>query len=212
MSQDKDTTAIFAKCSRLLSGISLKIGDSFFSELFKKESDKLLAEFVTFLKIEGEAGIARSGKIAQYENRVAQYCRQQLTFQIKNILNLLNILKYLNLTEPVSPLLLEKNLLLLELSVLNSSADRSPELKVGGIIPETSKKQNKIRSGLSETHDRILELIETGGKVQNSEIFGRLPEISKRTLKRKLSELIKSSAITRHTEGKKVFYMAVSRN
>jgi len=188
----KEITAIFAVCSRQLNRLALKTGDKFFSKLYAKEADKLLSGFVGFLKTRGET------------QNIPQ-CRT-LIFQIQNTLNLLEVFKHLQITEPTTPLLLEKNLLLLKLAILDTCRT-SPLPKAGGAsVKKPKKKSNASPRALSETHNQISDLIRSRDRIQNMEIFSQFPAISKRTLKRKLSELIKSGVITRRTEGKKVFY------
>ncbi len=193
---------IFGKCSRLLNKIALNTEDGFFSQLCAKESDKLLSEFIFFLRHEGDGR----------EHRVAQYC-QPLILRIKSILNLLDIIKHLGLVKPPTPLLLEKNLLLLKLSVLNAcqpvtrlitETEKSAPLKIRKTNLRRLPKLNQPK--LSQTHQEISEFIKSQERTQNLEVFSRFSHIGRRTLKRKLSELIKAGTIKRLTDGKKVFY------
>ena len=50
MKTKREIAEIFGRCSRLLNKIALRMDDSFFSDLCFKESDKLLLEFIFFLK------------------------------------------------------------------------------------------------------------------------------------------------------------------
>jgi hypothetical protein len=203
--------------------------DSFFSDLCFKESDKLLLEFIFFLKEGGGENVAQTNvlqhkdvvkpdDIVQHGYRVAQY-PPRLISQIKNILNLLDILKHLGLAKPPASLLLERELLLLELAVLDACrpAPRLPS-KTGKPISRKGMKVNphsslrpspKPAPKLGRTHKEILELIKGKERTQNLEIFGRFNHITRRTLKRKLSELIAIKTIRRFTENRKVFYSAV---
>ena len=239
---------IFGKCSRLLNKIALNMEDGFFSLLCAKESDKLLSEFVFFLKGEERTGyiaqsgvlrqpvvakpgnfvqrehhvaqtgilqhqdIVKSDDIVQHEYRVAQY-HLQLTSQIKNILNLLDILKHLGLAKLPTSLLLEKNLLLLKLSVLNACQQIArPLTETEKPIALKIRKTNLRRlpkldpPKLGRTHQEVSEFIKGKERTQNLEVFNRFSHIGRRTLKRKLSELIKAGTIKRLTDGKKVFY------
>lgn len=222
---------IFGRCFRLLNKIVLNIEDSFFSQLCIKESDKLLSGFIFFLRCEGEEcgnrtaqndilqhkNIAKYPQIVKYETYVAQ-SERQLISRIKNILNLLDILKHLGLAKPPTPLLLEKDLLLLELSVLDISkpmARLSKEVERPAIPKVKKTNPNPLPNPLlnpfpklGQAHREILEFIKNKERVQNLEVFSSFGHTSRRTLKRKLSELIKTNAIKRFTEGRKVFYSA----
>ncbi|MEK7154425.1 MAG: hypothetical protein AAB792_02625 [Patescibacteria group bacterium] len=211
MESGRGIVEIFGKCSRLLNKTALNIEDDFFSRLCAKKSDKLLSEFIFFLKREGRDG--RPGAVAAHQRSyVAQYY-QRLISKIEDILNLLDILKHLDLAEPSASLLLEKNLLLLKLSVLNAvsqtaafcgKAEKPVPLK-----PKKPPRKKPSSSILTPAHLEISEFVRSKERVQNSEVFSQFPQISRRTMKRKLSELIKSGAIRRFTDGKKVFYAAL---
>ncbi len=191
---------IFGKCSRLLNKIALNIEDGFFSQLCAEESDKLLSEFIFFL---------RGRRHADY---VAQCC-QPLISRIKNILNLLDILKHLGLTKPPTPLLLEKNLLLLKLSVLNTCQSTARLItETEKPVPLKIRKTNLRRlpklnpPKLGQTHQEISEFIKSQERTQNLEVFSRFSHIGRRTLKKKLSDLARTNIIKRIPDGKKVFY------
>ncbi len=194
---------IFGRCSRLLNKIALNIEDGFFFQLCAKESDKLLSEFIFFLKEEGrEHRVAQSGK--------------QLISRIRNILNLLDILKHLGLIKLPTPLLLEKNLLLLKLSVLNTcqpmtqlvtEMEKPVPLKKRKISLRRLPKLNPPKLG--QTHQEVLEFIKSQERTQNMEVFNRFSHIGRRTLKKKLSDLTRANVIKRIPDGKKVFYAAL---
>ena len=215
---------IFSKCSRLLNKIALNTEDSFFSQLCAKESDKLLSEFIFFLKEGGREHRVAQNHILQHKN-VAKYPQivqrklyvaqsgESLISQIKNILNLLDIIKHLSLIKPATPLLLEKNLLLLKLSVLNAYQP------IARLITETEKPVPlKIRKPnlrrlpksnppkLGQTHQEISEFIKSKERTQNLEVFSRFSHVGRRTLKKKLSDLARANVIKRIPDGKKVFY------
>jgi hypothetical protein len=228
MESGRGIVEIFGKCSRLLNKTALNIEDDFFSRLCAKKSDKLLSEFIFFLRREGDGHehyiaqsgalrqqvVAKPGNIAQRKCNVAQCC-QPLISQIKNILNLLDILKHLGLAKLSASLLLEKNLLLLKLSVLNicqsttrlvTEAEKPAPLKIKKTGLRRLHKINPPKLG--QTHQEISEFIKSKERTQNLEVFSQFNYVGRRTLKRKLSELIKAGAIKRLTDGKKVFYTA----
>jgi predicted HTH transcriptional regulator len=72
-------------------------------------------------------------------------------------------------------------------------------------MPKPRKKLRPLPR-LDQTHKEILGFVKTKERVQNLEVFNQFAHISRRTMKRKLSELIKANAIKRFTDGKKVFY------
>ncbi len=211
MKSGRGTVEIFGKCSRLLNKIALNTKDGFFSRLCAKESDKLLSEFIFFLRGEGSK---HAGYIAHKCN-VAQCC-QPLILRIKNILNLLDILKHLGLAKSSTPLLLEKNLLLLKLSVLNACQPMARLItETERPIPLKKRKTNlrhppKLNPPkLGQTHQEISEFIKSKDRTQNLEIFSRFNHVGRRTLKKKLSDLSRANIIKRIPDGKKVFYSAI---
>ncbi len=198
---------IFGRCSRLLNKIVLNIEDGFFSQLCAKESDSLLSEFIFFLRREGgrHAGyVAQSGK--------------QLTLRVQNILNLLDIMGHLGLAKPPTSLLLEKNLLLLKLSVLNAcqptvrlitETEKPVPLKIRKTNLRRLPKLNQPKLDppkLGQTHQEVSEFIKSKERTQNLEVFSRFSHIGRRTLKKKLSDLARANIIKRIADGKKVFY------
>lgn len=224
---------IFGRCSRLLNKITLNAGDDFFSRLCTKESDKLLSAFIFFLRGEesarsnteryehriAQSGVLRQQVVAKPGNIVQRYpsvaqSGGRLISQIKNILNLLEILKHLGLAKPPTSLLLERDLLLLELSVLEvcRPAETFPvkteESAALEVKTSTKARKSNPRSllALGRLHKEILELIKSKERIQNLEIFSHFAHITRRTLKRKLSNLTKAGIIKRSAKAKKVFY------
>ncbi len=196
MKSGRGIVEIFGRCSRLLNRIALDIEDGFFFRLCVKESDKLLSEFIFFLK----------------NKYVAQY-HPPLISRIRNILNLLDILKHLGLAKLPASLLLEKNLLSLKLSVLNSCRPiarpfAETEKPIVPKIKKTSLRRlpESNRPKLGQAHQEILEFVKSKERTQNLEVFSRFNNVGRRTVKRRLSGLIKAGAIKRFTIGKKVFY------
>lgn len=200
---NKTLVTIFTRCFRLIAKLSAGMSDQFFVDLLDQESEKLFDKYIFFLKYQGIS-----------TNYVVQ-CQSELIFQIKNVLKLLDILNHLGFTKPTIPLLLERDLLLLELAILNSRQEE----RLGGKKGEQNFKpeKNQITSRslpdfLGQTHKEIIQFITSRKRVQNIEIFSKFSGIAKkRTLKRKLSELIKAGVIKRTINGKKVFYIALSK-
>jgi hypothetical protein len=230
----KEMAEIFGRCSRLLNKVALKTEDEFFSRLCAEEADKLLSEFVFLLrgeyfrvsavqreKLQGQDAAKNGG--AEKLLYVAQ-CEMRLALRIEKILSLLNILKHLGLIKPPTSLLLEKNLLLLKLALLDvfkikvskaqitrEKKERVTSSKEKKTLPVLSKpKPNQIELGKS--HRKVLEFIKSKGRVQNTEVFSQFRNFSRRTVKKKLSELARAKMIKREAEGKKVFYSVLLPN
>lgn len=199
---------IFARAYRLLAGLVVRIKDKFFSDLLAYEADKLLAEYVKLLKY--QAGERQSADGAA-PNHVAQ-CSQTLTARIKVLLNLIAILKYLNHINLTTSLFLERELLLLESITLDSALIKLAPRVIGrrrvsanGVGLKTIKRrQRKFR--ITRTHRKIIDLLNGKGTVPNLDIFNGLSNITKRSLKRNFSRLIKEGIVKRQISGKKVFY------
>ncbi len=209
MKSGRGIVEIFGRCSRGLNRIALDTKDGFFSQLCAKESDKLLSEFIFFLKKAGEGQKRRIAKPADITRgyHVAQY-RLPLISRIKSISKLLEILKHLGLTKAPTSLLLERDLLSLELSVLNAYRPTAVSSgKTGKPASPSPGKTPHPLPHLGQAHKEVAEFIKSKEQVQNSEVFAQFAHISRRTMKRKLSELIKASAIKRLAKGKKVFYL-----
>lgn len=195
---------IFARCFRGIVKLSAVVGDGFFSVLLEQESDMLLNSYVIFLKHR-----EKGGNIVQRSNYVAQ-CYTVLIFQIKSILKLIHILKHLEFVKGTTPLLVERDFLLLKRAILSSQLKQRTESCVDKTI-KPEKLQIKLQAHpdfdfSSQLHREIAQFIVRQERVQNTEVFKEFSTIAQRTLKRKLSELIKIDAIKRITEGKKVFY------
>ncbi|MBI2062799.1 MAG: hypothetical protein HYT61_00995 [Candidatus Yanofskybacteria bacterium] len=200
MKSGDDLVKTFANCFRLLAKISMSIEDSFFGNLLQDCSQSLLTEYVKFLKAGNGAHVAQYGSA--------------LIFQIGSITGILEIIKHLKLIDQITPLLLELELLELKLLLLNfrKTTSSGGDVNTNNDLAANTKKKNikKITKSLelSELHKQIADFIKSENRSQNLEIFSKFDFISRRTLKRKLSELVGAGAIKRIGLGKKVFYTA----
>jgi len=205
----------FANCFRLLAKLNAGLRDGFFVGLVSEKSEELLSGYMNFLKMEGEA------KQTIY---VAQ-CRGALISQIKNTRLLLEIIKHLNLFEPATPLLLERELLKLELELLKLPRQIKPAVsknkkgdKVSPVLSrhELSVSKTEISVAIAEIPEssrEILDFIKSQqDQVRNSDVFAKFSHLARRTLKRKLSELVSIRAVRRIPKGKQVFYAAIQTN
>lgn len=185
--------------------MSAVIDDGFFAELLSDESENLLRAYAGFLK---------NGGSGQAINRVAQHITiKNLIFQIKNLLNLVSVLNHLDFKKSISPLLLERDLLLLELQLMeDAQSNLNVHFERGRQNPTLLRPiaSAPIRTNNFEDmgpgHKEIADFITGYERVQNTEVFKKFPNIARRTMKRKLSELVGAGAIKRFAEGKKVFY------
>ena len=210
MRKGDNTVGIFARCSRLLTKLSFEIKDEFFSSLLFAQSDRVLEEFIIFLKLKGEAAEGRF-HIVRRQN--------DLLSQIEDSLKLIDIVKYLNMSESSTPLLLERELLFLKRTILDfyllksnylERADRQTKkiVKQATSLSVDLDSLPQAVKALSSLHQRVFNLIKSRGRIQNIEIFETISGVTRRTLKRKLSELLKLGLIARDIEGKKVSYFS----
>ena len=75
----------------------------------------------------------------------------------------------------------------------------------------TTPKINQVDQGYSQRQRKILEILKERGKVQVSGIIKELPNITKRTIRRDLDDLLKRGEIMRIGEFNQVFYV-ISEN
>ena len=199
MISENNLVKIFARCFRLLAQFNAGIKDTFFYELYEDETEKLLEGYVKFLETSGDGGVT---SVAQCEH---------LIFQIKRLIFLLDIIKYLGFSNAINPLLLEKNLLSLELLILdfkNQKIMDASSRKPAYPTLQKTKKEKTIIPVFNKIRNEIASFISSREKVQNTEVFEQFSYITRRTLKRKLSELVNASSVKRLILGKKVFYTA----
>lgn len=233
MKSGDDLIKTFARCFRLLTKLNAGIKDGFFVALISKESENLLSGYLKFLKLRGDIVAQSSTRVGPWKSKVGPWiqCRNILKTKIDTILKLLEIIKHTNqIDEIATPLLLERELLKLKLLFLNDSEEFPAAWLVE--LRESSNQKNQRENKnlktpmdnlselnsdkttdrttlqkLGEIHRQIAEFINGKERVQNVEVFGRFTDTSRRTLKRKLSELVKAGAIKRLPLGKKVFYV-----
>lgn len=245
MDNERKTREIFARCYRLMYQVGASISDEFFADLWSRESDRLLSDFIIFLRVRGERlaqgqsksdfsarpdlakvgksmipqsnpsqhseNVAKNGRIVQCLDNVAQ-CSKALGTRLQKIFELLEILKHIGQTDAATPLFLERELLKLRLAVLNS-IDLPKQLKnqKDRRFSESSRSPSPVQdeTKLFGVYKEILNFIKSrGDQIQNTEIFARFGNIHRRTIKRKLSDLVLSGFIIRSAKGKRVYYQA----
>lgn len=183
MEKNERVETIFARCFRLLSQLRLGVADEFFADLIEGESEKFLRHFIGFLKSRSQT--------------------RELVWQVKNLLSLVFIARHLNFGELAASMILEKNLLLLELSLLPIGADAMP---TGEGAASEKIGRNLYEMDLNLPQNNVLNLVKERGRVQNREVFERFGNASRRSVKRHLGLLVKAGKLRRTIQGKTVFY------
>jgi DNA-binding transcriptional ArsR family regulator len=204
MKRGRELVAIFGKCSRLINKIVLEVGDDFFTQLYLENSDFLMSEFIIFLENSGTT----SGK-----NNVAQYTNYlKLSWRIDTLIDLIKISKHLNFIGVNTPLSLERSLLVFKLAILDflqKKKDDSKEgLKSEKIVGNNDfEKTVKIvePDSFDETAKKILEIVKKQPGLTLKEVNNLLTDLSRRTMERKLRDLIGLGFIRRDKkDGKKI--------
>ncbi|MEX2053267.1 MAG: hypothetical protein WD898_03520 [Candidatus Paceibacterota bacterium] len=131
--------------------------------------------------------------------------------QVESFLEFIHISRHLKLTGLATSLLAEQDLLNLKIQLLNFKIRESKPVKAIKVEKKAEKKP-KSSNELSPVHMQIASFIRQSDRIRNLDVFKKFSTISKRTMKRKLSELIQAGSIKRTIEGKKVFYSPAQAN
>lgn len=155
-------------------------------ETVRKQLEDSLGSFINFLKTESAKP-------------------QEISFQLANIATTLSIFSHLKKISISDTLTIERDILIFKKSLL--SFELIPHRKKSIVINKADYiSAPRNNSNINITQKRILGFIESGNEVLNIEIFNHFKDISKRTLKRHLSQLITGGYINRKSQGKKVYY------
>lgn len=218
MESKRGIVEIFGKCYRLLNKLILNLKNSSLSDLLTKKSDNLLSEFIIFLndrKYWDKKNSEGTYNVAQY------YKLKRLTFEIKSIIDLLEILLTLNIISANPLLSLERDLLSLKLNVLNFSfSKKMPDKKRESEdnegkkiikVAETKPQKPKVRTKkekipLEKIRKEVLDFIKNNGRVSTIDLLNGLPDLSQRTIQRRTSELVRSGIINKFNDGRKTSY------
>ena len=91
----------------------------------------------------------------------------------------------------------------LEPDVVNGGIAEKPE---PAILQEVSPPLSLSEKGLSERQRKILSFLEQKGKGQVSDLMSVLNNVTKRTIRRDIDELLKSGKVSRMGEFNQIFY------
>lgn len=132
-------------------------------------------------------------------------------FQLANLETILSILFYLKKVDILGYLESERKLLTFKKSLLEFTVI-TPGRNSTRVTPvELFRPPQKVAVALNQTKKRILGFISDTGETLNSDIFDYFKDVSRRTLKRHLSDLIGTGYIHRESQGKKVYYKNLIR-
>ncbi|HEY4507156.1 MAG TPA: winged helix-turn-helix transcriptional regulator [Candidatus Paceibacterota bacterium] len=197
----REVITIFSRCFRLLAKLSAGLSDKFFSEILDKEFENLFSDYLFFLR---NTAPAQNNHVAQYNAR--------LFSRVQNIITLVKVCNYLNLNlDRTCPLLLERDLLSIKLFLLSVKNQKQQKVEKEVVKIVQQPVAASVQISIGQGHNRIMQLMNGHEQVRNVEIFQKIPEISKRTLKRKLHELIEAGFLKRTANGKIVFYSLANR-
>lgn len=218
MERERELVAIFGKCSRLINKIALETGDDFLARLYLENSDFLTSEFIIFL---------RSSGIVSCKNNVAQYIGYfKLSARVRAVINLIKISEHFDFTGVPTPLLLERELLVFQSAVLDFFAKNQERLEPKGaartgdvkeasgvnkflkpkLKPKVAENQKTTEAeSFDETAERILEVVKKQPGLTLKEVNNLVADLNRRTIERKLNDLIKLGFVWRDKrDGKKI--------
>ncbi|MBX4211183.1 MAG: hypothetical protein KW806_00060 [Candidatus Yanofskybacteria bacterium] len=142
------------------------------------------------------------------EDNVAQYVNtKEILSTVRELLLVVEQLRFFKLTPPTSVLLAQKSLLTMQVFQTNSIGKLKIEktVKVAAEPVETSKEQ------LGGTKEKIFTYIKKFPRVRSRDVIDEFSVFSERTVKRSLKELARNGFIERFIENKAVYY-SVSRS
>lgn len=191
------------------------IEDKFFYDKFDSKIHKLLTSYIIFSSTDGFISL----KLREGGDSVAQYkisCEKFIE-NVDGVLEMLEELKYLNLVE-LSPLFLQnqKNLLAIKLE-LREKRDKIKEPASLVVVGEQHEKQvsreeispeNIIKKStkLNQSKKKILEFIKLSPNIRTKDIISEFNALSDRTVKRNLTDLLRTGLIKKRVDSKAVYY------
>lgn len=187
----KDLTSQFSQLFLTISSNTNTLRqDDFWSNNLSKKLAALIQAFLDFLEHQPQAG-------------------KFLFLELNSLQDLFSMMVHLKIIQPLSFATIEKEVLVFKKYILGSQ-ESNPKKSIVN-IKEVSGSISYNRPVLNPLKKRILGFINKEGEILNLEVFGQFKEVSKRTLKRHLSDLINMGYIDRESQGKKVFYKKSSR-
>jgi len=190
----------------------LQVQDAFFSERINKKLVGTINTFVDFL-------ILKRGTI-QTEQYVAQYMSSRKDFlQILNDFNeLLGEIEHIKIVSHTPLLITKRSLLALELKFLLASKkihikEQKQEVRHEQVRkPDSSVRVSRKKSShrLNINQESIIDFIRVYKDVRTKDIIDNFSEMSERTVKRNLKELVHHGLIQKRLEDRSVFYSTIS--
>lgn len=94
-----------------------------------------------------------------------------------------------------------KRILFLKLKIIDSVF-----VKEKSAVEKLSTFPKIVKSGVGEAEKKILEYVNSQGKVRNRDILSRFGDMHPRTIKRNLNKLVEKGHVEKISEGQAVFY------
>lgn len=104
---------------------------------------------------------------------------------------------------PVQEIIEEEPVPVLEIEKIEKEADKED---IKNILEKKPEKKPEVTVGLSSRQDKILSFLNKNDKVQVMDLQTVLPDVTKRTIRRDLDNLLKINKIIRMGEFNQVFY------
>ena len=197
LKNDNELAELFLEVLVFVKLPACKIRDVYFTELLSSELRILFFHFLSYLK-------APSPKTSQ-----------ELYSKLDNLIQVAEILHHAGEVNKIDLLHMLKSLLLFKGRMLESKkllqlADSPAKLKNEAVDQVISVPKQVIPkyAKLNPIKKDLLGIIKNKKEVLNLDLFALMPSLSKRSIKRHLSELIHSGYVSRKSQGKKVYYTA----
>lgn len=178
--------------------------DNLTSNLIKEEMNSLLIDFVEYI-------FANRKESPEY---VAQ-CKQALIYRVKNLNNILSLVKNRVGDKKCQILFAWRDLLKFRLAIFNFKTtirnvniwqEKKNNLRNNKKFNSKSV-PNKRKGTFGDTKKKIISILKNNSEpLINTELIKKLKPLSTRSIKRNLSGLVNAGLITRRREGKKVYY------
>ena len=187
-----DTEQLISDFTKLFSSLkSVQTEDQFLLKTLDQQLQRLLKNFIYF-------------NISSQDQQ-----RQSILFQLANVSTTLSIFRQLDKITNLTYMKAERDILLFRRSLSKFKPLTKKTTNV--VIHQPLFKSRKITNSFNPTKKKILGFINKDSDTLNSDVFSHFKDLSKRTLKRHLSDLIEMGYIQRESEGKKVYYKKLNK-
>lgn len=208
---EKELMASFFKAVMRVSQISAKLNDDFLSCSIEEELNLVFTDFVYVINSPTVPGFMN---LVQRTNGLLQSLGTLHHLNKVSTLDLLNGERELLILKKVlsSVKSLEGFRVKTEKKIVKSAEAKFLERALAVQESPVDKSKVSPRAKLSQPakmnpiKKQLLEYITSKREVLNLEIFDRMPNLTRRSIKRHLSELISGGYVHRQSEGKKVYY------